>query len=289
MKTETVVKEGGIKPRRSALYMPCSNVRALEKAQTLAADVLLFDLEDAVAPGQKEHARANIVSALSEFHYGAREKIVRINHVESVWGYDDLIGLAGCDFDGILLPKVESVEQVNQALAVLGREVPVWVMIETPRGVLNVEQVAAHKNVAVLVLGTNDLAKDMRVTQSESREEFAYAFGRCIMAARAFGCEVLDGVYNQLDNETGLQAVCEQGKRLGFDGKTVIHPKQLDIANRVFAPSASEIAEAAALVEAWKAGSDAKGVLVVNGRLVEELHVQAARRLLAVHEAIARG
>ena len=151
-----------IKPRRTALYMPCSNVRALEKAQTLAADVLLFDLEDAVSPDQKAHARTNIVTALSEYHYGHREKIVRINHVESGWGYDDLIALSGCEINGILLPKVESVEQVNQALAVLGREVPVWVMVETPKGVLNVEQVAAHKNVAVLVLGTNDLAKDTR-------------------------------------------------------------------------------------------------------------------------------
>lgn len=282
---EAMMKNTVIKPRRTALYMPCSNERALEKAQTLSADVLLFDLEDAVAPDQKEHARTNIVTALAERHYGRREKIVRTNHVESSWGYDDLIALSGCEFDGILLPKVESVEQVNQALAVLGREVPVWVMIETPKGVLNVEHVAAHKNVAVLVLGTNDMAKDMRVKQSASRDEFYYAFGRCIMAARAYGCDVLDGVYNQLDNEAGFVEVCEQGLMLGFDGKTVIHPKQLEPANTVFSPSQKDIEEAKAMVMAWQAAPD-KGVLVVNGRLVEELHVKAAQRLLAVHEAI---
>lgn len=286
--TDASLKIAAIKPRRTALYMPCANARALEKAQTLAADVLLFDLEDAVAPDQKANARANIVTALAGFGYGHREKVVRINQVASSWGYDDLVALSGCVFDGILLPKVESVEQVNQALALLGRDMPVWVMVETPRGVLNVEQIAAHKNVAVLVLGTNDLAKEMRVAQSAGRDEFHYAFGRCIMAARAFGCDVLDGVYNQLDNAEGFAAVCAQGKRLGFDGKTVIHPKQLEEANRAFSPSEAEVAEASAIVNAWQSAPD-KGVLVLNGRLVEELHVEAARRLLAVHEAISAG
>lgn len=263
--------------------MPCSNARALEKAQALAADVLLFDLEDAVAPDKKTEAREQIVKALAGHDYGYRERVVRTNHVETAWGYDDLKALAASTFDGVLLPKVESAEQVNQALAIIGRELPVWVMIETPKGVLNVEQIAAHKNVAVLVMGTNDLAKEMRVQQSATREEFSYAFGRCVMAARAFGCDVLDGVYNQLDNEQGFVDVCEQGKRLGFDGKTVIHPKQLASANTCFMPGEKDIAEAQEIMQAWQVAGD-KGVLVVNGRLVEALHVQAAQRLLALME-----
>lgn len=274
--------------RRSALYMPCSNPRALEKAQQLAADVLLFDLEDAVAPDAKATARAQIVDALATRDYGHREKIVRINHVESSWGYDDLKALAGSKLDGLLLPKVESAEQVNQAVAVFGREIPVWVMIETPIGVLNVQSIAAHPQVAVLVLGTNDLAKELRVKQSASRAEFGYAFGQCIMAARAYGCDVLDGVFNQLDDDAGLQRLCEQGKMLGFDGKTLIHPKQLDIANQIFAPAENDIAEAQQIMQAWQqAEAGGLGVLVVNGRLVEELHVQQARRLVAMAEAIA--
>ncbi len=273
-----------IKPRRTALYMPCSNARALDKAQALAADVLIFDLEDAVAPDKKIEAREQIVIALAQHHYGYREKIVRTNHVETAWGYDDLKALSASDFDGVLLPKVESAEQVNQALAIIGRELPVWVMIETPKGVMNVEQIAAHKNVTVLVLGTNDLAKEMRVQQSVSREEFIYAFSRCVMAARAFDCDVLDGVYNQLDNEAGFIAVCEQGKRLGFDGKTVIHPNQLAPANACFMPGEKDIEDARQIMQAWQSAEN-KGVLVVNGRLVEELHVQAAQRLLAVMES----
>ncbi len=272
-------------PRRSALYMPCSNERALEKALDLAADVLIFDLEDAVAPDKKHEARANIVSALKEKNYGYREKIVRVNHVESEWGYDDLKALSESTVDGVLLPKVESAEQINQALAILNKDVPVWVMIETPLGVLNVETIAAHKNVNVLVLGTNDLAKEMRVSQSQQREEFLYAFGRCVMASRAYGCDVLDGVYNQLDDEAGYEAVCNQGRVLGFDGKTLIHPKQLNMANKTFMPSEKDIQDAREIMQAWDKAED-KGVLVVNGRLVEELHVVAAERLVAMAKLI---
>lgn len=276
-----------LRPRRSALYMPCSNVRALEKATGLSADALIFDLEDAVAPDDKLKARNNIVAALLERDYGYREKVVRVNHVDSEWGYDDLKALANSELDAILLPKVESSEQINQALAVLDRDIAVWVMIETPLGVLNVETIAAHQNVNVLVLGTNDLAKELRVNQSEQREEFLYAFGRCVMAARAYGCDILDGVYNQLDNEQGFEAVCQQGRLLGFDGKTLIHPKQLEAANSCFMPSQKDIADAREIIKAWNA-SDSRGVLVVNGRLVEELHVVAAQRLVAMMDTIAR-
>lgn len=273
--------ENNLQPRRSALYMPCSNERALEKATGLSADVLIFDLEDAVAPDKKELARNNIVTALQEKNYAYREKIVRVNHVDSEWGYDDLKALSAVEMDGILLPKVESEEQINQALAILDKDIAVWVMIETPLGVLNVEAIAAHSNVNVLVLGTNDLAKELRVNQSGQRDEFMYAFGRCIMAARAYACDVLDGVYNQLDNEDGLVAVCEQGRILGFDGKTLIHPKQLAIANDKFMPNEKDIQDAKEIVQAWDEDQD-KGVLVVNGRLVEELHVVAAERLVAM-------
>jgi citrate lyase subunit beta/citryl-CoA lyase len=280
------MKNNIIQPRRTALYMPCSNVRALEKSQSLQADVLIFDLEDAVSPDNKKTARDNIVTALVEHNYCGRERIVRTNHVETEWGYDDLKALSNSAFDGILLPKVESPEQVNQALAILGKDVPVWVMIETPQGVLNVELIAAHKDVHVLVMGTNDLAKDMRVAQSVERNEFLYAFGRCIMAAKAFQCDILDGVFNQLDDEQGLLKVAQQGRCLGFDGKTVIHPKQLEVTNQCFSPSDEEVASAKAIVDAWQASQN-KGVLVVNGRLVEELHVFTAQRLLKLRQTIA--
>lgn len=277
-----------VRLRRSALYMPCSNSRALEKAAALPADVLLFDLEDAVAPDAKSQARAAIVAALKQKDYGRREKVVRINAVDSDWGYQDLKALADTPLDGLLLPKVESAEQINQALAVLGRDVPVWVMAETPRGVLNIEAIAAHPQTAVIVMGTNDLAREMRVLQSAGREEFAWAFGRCVMAARACGCDILDGVYNRLQDDEGLQRLCDQARALGFDGKTLIHPAQLAICNKAFLPGDNEVAEARAIVEAWQQAPD-QGVLVVNGRLVEALHVDEAHRCLAMVQMAQNG
>lgn len=273
------------KARRSALYMPGANTRAMEKAQSLVADVLLFDLEDAVAVDKKEQARSSLVEALSQFDYGHRERIVRVNSIASEWGLDDLRALKDIEFDGLLLPKVESVEQINEALAVIDKPIAVWAMIETPKGVLNVESIANHEGMACLVMGTNDLAKEMRVRQSEVREEFSFAFGKVIMAARASGCDVLDGVYNQLDNAEGLADVCLQGAMLGFDGKTLIHPKQLEACHQAFSPSEEAITEAEAICQAWEDNTD-KGVLVVNGRLVEELHVIEAQRLMAVQAVI---
>lgn len=267
------------KIRRSALYMPCSNQRALEKAATLAADVLLFDLEDAVAPDKKDLARTQIVQALASLDYGYREKIVRINALNSLWGQEDIKALQDSDFDGLLLPKAETVEQINQALAQLGKTVPIWLMIETPQGVLNVEQLAQHPAVRVLLMGTNDLAKELKVAQSSSRAEFAYTFGRVIMAARAYQRDVLDGVYNQLDNEQGLHDVCMQGKLLGFDGKTLIHPKQLACVNQIFSPHEEEVNHAEKIVSAWE-DAENKGVIVVDGKLVEALHVEQAQQLL---------
>lgn len=274
-----------IKPRRSALYMPCSNARALDKAQQLDCDVILFDLEDAVSPENKAIAREQIVTALSENDYGRRGKVVRINALEHHWGFDDVNALKNSDFDALLIPKVETVQQINEVLAVFGGDITIWCMIETPMGVMNVKDIAGHEKVDVLVMGTNDLAKELRVEQSDSREEFSYAFGACIMAARSYQCDILDGVYNQLDNADGFKTICEHGEGLGFDGKTLIHPKQLDACNAVFSPSVESIEFANKIIQAWENTED-KGVLVVNGRLVEELHVIEAKRTLAMQEAI---
>lgn len=265
--------------RRSALYMPCSNTRALEKAASLPVDVLLFDLEDAVSPDNKAVARENIAKALQQHDYQHREKIIRINGLDTEWAKQDCEQLKSCEFDGLLLPKAETVEQINQVLALFGKNIPIWLMIETSKGVLNVESLAAHPAVAVLVMGTNDLAKELCVQQSAERQEFLYSFSRCIMAARAFACDIIDGVYNELDNSDGLAAVCLQGKGLGFDGKSLIHPKQLEICNQSFSPSQEEIEQAQAIVQAWQQADD-KGVIVVNGKLVEALHVEEAQRIL---------
>lgn len=275
-----------IKVRRSALYMPCSNQRALEKASTLEADVLLFDLEDAVAPNNKQQARQMIVSALDTLDYGPREKVVRVNGLNSQWGMDDIKALQNSRFDALLIPKAETVEQINQVIAVFDKPIAIWLMIETPEGVLNVEKLAQHPHVHALVMGTNDLAKELRVQQSAQRAEFNYAFGRCLLAARAYGCDILDGVYNQLDDLKGLEAECEQGKMLGFDGKTLIHPKQLPVANTVFMPNEQQILQAKNIVAAWQEAKD-KGVIVVDGKLVEELHVHQAQRQLAIVERVA--
>ncbi len=274
------------RPRRSALYMPAANERAMQKAQTLAADVLLLDLEDAVAVDKKQAARKSLIKALNDNDYGKRERVVRVNGLDSEWGLEDLRALKSADFDALLLPKVERVEQINEALAVLDREVDVWAMIETPNGVINVNQIAAHPAMKVLVMGTNDLAKEMRVEQSQQRQEFMWAFGQVIMAARAFDCEVLDGVYNQLDNPEGLLEVCIQGQGLGFDGKTLIHPKQLEACHQAFSPSEQQLESAKQIIDAWDSADSNDGVLVVNGRLVEELHVKEAQRLLDVQSLI---
>lgn len=269
-----------IRPRRSALYMPAANPRALAKAASLDADVLLLDLEDAVSPNDKALAREQLLQALTEHDYGQREKIVRINGINSPWGQDDVKALKGQAIEGLLIPKLESIEQVNEVLALFDQDIAIWAMIETPKGVLNVERLAAHPSVQVLVLGTNDLAKEMAVDVSENREVFAYTFGRVIMAAKAFGLTVLDGVFNQLDNEPMLTQQCQQAKMLGFDGKTLIHPKQLQPCNQAFSPGHEQVAKAQALLEAWQQ-HDGSGVLVHQGEMVEALHIEQAEKLLA--------
>lgn len=282
-----------IRPRRSVLYMPGANARALEKARGLAADGLILDMEDAVSPEAKDLARRQIIEAVKQGGYGPREVVVRVNGLNTPWGVDDVAAVSNIGADAILFPKVESPEQVHAAVTALDEagapaDLPLWMMAETPRGILNIDAIAGcHPRLAVIVMGTSDLAKEMRVRHTPERSGFIAALSLCVMAARAHGLDILDGVYLDLGDETGFHAACEQGRDLGFDGKTLIHPKQLQAANEVFAPAAKDVENARIIIEAWEqARAEGKGVAVVNGRLVENLHVEEARRNLAVAEAI---
>jgi citrate lyase subunit beta / citryl-CoA lyase len=282
-----------VRPRRSVLYIPGSNPKALEKGRTLPADALILDLEDAVSPDAKPQGRTAIAAALvGREAYGRRELVVRVNSLESEWGRDDLTAMATVGADAILLPKVETesaVEQAAEVLAAAGAraEMPLWCMIETPRGVLNALAIADHARVACLVMGTSDLTKDLHARHTAERLPMLAALGHCLLAARAGGCGILDGVHLDLKDQTGFEAACRQGRELGFDGKTLIHPRQIDAANCTFGPSAEELAEARGIIEAFEAAQAAgKGVVVRNGRLVENLHVMEAQRLLALAAAI---
>ena len=284
----------GVKPRRSALYMPGSNPRALEKAKGLDADVLLFDLEDAVAPDAKAEARRTVAAALTDrASFGRRELVVRVNGFETAWGDADLQELGAGGADAVLLPKIESVDGVERALAVLGgagqrSPAPIWTMIETPRGVLAAAEIARHPAVECLVMGSSDLVKDLHARHTPSREPLLASLGLIVLAARAAGVAVLDGVHLDLEDQSGFEQACRQGRQFGFDGKTLIHPKQIAAANMIFGPDEAEVAAARALVAAFGAAmAQGKGVVVVNGRLVEELHVREAHRLIALADAIA--
>jgi citrate lyase subunit beta/citryl-CoA lyase len=283
-----------VRPRRSVLYMPGSNARALEKARTLAADGLILDLEDAVAPDAKATARDQIGAALEAGGYGGRELIVRINGLDTPWGGDDLAMVAGSPAHAILVPKVESaamVQEVERRLDAAGasKDLDIWCMMETPLGMLHAEQIAASsRRVVCLVMGTSDLAKDLHAAHTRERLPMLTSLGLCLLAARAFGLAILDGVHLDLADDEGFAYSCLQGKELGFDGKTLIHPKTIAKTNEVFAPSAEEVAWSrkiiAAHAEATRAG---KGVVLVDGRLIENLHVESAKRLVALAEAIA--
>jgi citrate lyase subunit beta/citryl-CoA lyase len=282
-----------LRPRRSILYMPGANARALEKARGLAADGLILDLEDAVSPDAKEIARKQIVEAVTQGGYAPREVIVRVNGLNTPWGMGDVAAVANIGADAILFPKVESPEQVHAAVTALDKagapaNLPVWMMAETPRGILRIDAIAgSHERLAVIVMGTSDLAKETRVRHTPDRIGFVAALSLCVMAARAHGLDIVDGVYLDLSSEEGFRAACEQGRDMGFDGKTLIHPKQLEAANTVFAPAAKDIENAQVIIEAWeRARAEGKGVAVVNGKLIENLHVEEARRVLALAEAI---
>ncbi len=283
-----------VRPRRSVLYMPGSNPRALAKASALPADGLILDLEDAVAPDAKEAAREQVRAALRAGGYGRRETVVRVNGLATPWGHADLVAAASAGADAVLIPKVESAAIVRQALTVLDQagappDLPLWCMMETPRAMLHAAEIAAASpRVAALVMGTSDLANELHAAHTPLRLPLLTALGLCLLAARACDLAILDGVYLDLDDEAGFEAACRQGRELGFDGKTLIHPRQIEPANRVFAPSADEIARAQRIIAAHdEALRQGKGVVVVDGRLVENLHVAEARREVERAAAIA--
>jgi citrate lyase subunit beta / citryl-CoA lyase len=283
-----------VRPRRSVLYLPASNPRAVEKARTLDADGLLLDLEDAVAPSAKEEARGQAVAAAKAGGFGHRELVIRVNGLATPWGAADLDAAARSGADAVCLPKVERPEEVAEAERALAaarapEHLALWCMIETPRGVLAAAEIAAASpRLACLVAGTSDLVKDLRARHTPARTEVLTSLSLILLAARARGLAALDGVHLDLADEAGLAAACAQGRDLGFDGKTLIHPKQLAAANAAFAPTADELAGARRIIAAHaEAGAAGKGVTVVDGRLVEALHVEAARRLVALSDVLA--
>ena len=270
---------------RSVLYIPASRARAIEKARTLATDAIIFDLEDAVTPDAKVEARATLAGELGAGGFGARARVVRINALDTEWGMDDAKAVAGMDCDAVLLPKVDGPEHVA-ALATL-TDKPIWCMMETPRGCLNALAIADHPSVSGFVMGTNDLAKDMGCETGGDRAPMMTALQTCLAAARAAGIVCVDGVYNAFKDENGLRAECTQGRALGMDGKTLIHPAQLEIANAVFAPTQDQIDLAKRQIEAFdEAQAKGEGVAVVDGRIVENLHIETARATLARAAAI---
>jgi citrate lyase subunit beta/citryl-CoA lyase len=280
-------------PLRSVLYTPGSNARALDKARGLPADGLILDLEDAVAPEAKALARDTVVRALAEGGYGHRRRVVRVNGPDTPWGAADITAIARAGADAILLPKVETPLAVLAALAALDAaggpaDLPLWIMAETPRGILGIERIAAaHPRLEAIVMGTSDLAKELRVRHTPERLGLLAALGHCVLAARAQELVILDGVYLDLRDEPGFEAACEQGRDMGFDGKTLIHPSQIEPANRAFGISAEALEQAQRIIAAWREAQQAgRGVCVVGGRLVEQLHVQEAERVVAMHEAI---
>jgi (3S)-malyl-CoA thioesterase len=275
------------RPYRSALYIPGSKERALQKAQTLPCDAILFDLEDAVTPGEKPAARALLAETLKTQTYGARARIVRINGLDTEWGQADIAAFRGMDIDALLIPKVSSIADL-EAVATLIPDVPLWAMMETAQGMLNAGAIATHPRLAGMVMGTNDLAKELGARFRADRLPMQAGLGLCLLAAKAHGLTILDGVYNAFKDEDGLRFECEQGRDMGFDGKTLIHPAQLEIANAAFAPSEEEIAVARRQIAAFEAAkADGQGVAVVDGKIVENLHIVTATAILAKAAAIA--
>ena len=281
-----------LRPRRSVLYMPAANDRAIEKAQTIPADAIIFDLEDAVAPDAKTDARGKAVAAVQSGLYGNRELTIRCNGLDTEWGSDDIIAAAAAQPSAVVIPKIDSVEYVDRVAALLdaagATEVMIWPMIETPTAMFHVREIAAHPRVAVLVMGTNDLAKELRSPLVPGRHPLVAHLATALLAAREAGKVILDGVYNDVKNPDGFEAECRQGMEMGFDGKTLIHPSQVDPANDIWAPSADDIEHAGRVIVAFdEAVADGRGVVTVDGRMIENLHVDNARRVLATADAIA--
>ncbi|MCF3974094.1 HpcH/HpaI aldolase/citrate lyase family protein [Paracoccus salsus] len=277
------------RPYRSVLYIPAANTRAMEKARGLAADAIIFDLEDAVAPGEKAAARDALTAALAA-DYGQRARIVRINGLASDWGRDDARFCAetlGRRADAVLIPKVDAAADLDR-VATLIPDTPLWAMMETPLGMLNAAGIAAHPRLEGLVMGTNDLAKELNSRFRADRLPMQAGLGLCLLAAKAHGKVIVDGVFNAFKDDEGLRAECEQGRDMGFDGKTLIHPAQLAVANECFAPTEAEVDLARRQIEAFEqATAEGKGVAVVDGKIVENLHVETARKTLDRSAAIA--
>ena len=274
------------RPYRSVLYIPGSRYRALDKARTLPVDAIIFDLEDAVAAAEKPNARETLRAALATGGYGERVKIVRINGLDTEWGRADAEAVREMDADVLLLPKVNCAADVDTLTDITG-ELPIWAMMETPRGMLDAAEIAAHPLMTGFVMGTNDLAKELQTRFRPDRLPLMTSLGLCLLAAKAEGLVIVDGVYNAYKDADGLEVECAQGRDMGFDGKTLIHPAQVEIANSAFAPSEDEIDLARRQIAAFEeTEAQGQGVAVVDGRIVENLHVATARETLAKAEAI---
>ena len=282
-----------LRPRRSVLYMPAANERALEKAKGIPADAIIFDLEDAVSPDAKDVARAQAVAAVKSGAYGKRELTIRCNALATPWGNDDVAAAATSGASAVVIPKINSVAEVNEVSAALDKagapkDMTIWAMIETPTAIMDCRAIAAHPRVAVLVMGTNDLAKELRAAQVPGRHPLVPSLHMALLAARESGKPALDGVYNDIKNADGFRAECVQGAEMGFDGKTLIHPDQVGGANEVWSPTEAEVEHARRVIEAFdEALAAGKGVVQLDGRMIENLHVDNARRAIAIAEAIA--
>ena len=284
-----------LRPRRSVLYMPSANERALEKANAIPADALIFDLEDAVAPDAKAEARERACAMFAGGGYGNREITIRANGIGTPWHDDDLAAIAAAGPDGIVIPKVNSAEEVRAIETALERHgapdrTKIWAMLETPVAMLHAEEICgASERLAVLVMGTNDLAKELHAKRVPDRSPLMGGLYLSLLAARATDKVILDGVFNDIKDEAGFAAECAQGRAMGFDGKTLIHPSQVDGCNAAFSPEDDEIDLAVRIISAFEeAERDGRGVVTVDGRMIENLHVDEARRVLAIRDAIAQ-
>ena len=281
-----------MRPRRSVLYMPGANARAMTKAKDLPCDCIIFDLEDAVAPDTKASARSQVVEAVTDGGYGYRELIVRANGLDTPWGADDVEAIASLAVDALLFPKIERIGQVEAIIQAVdaagGGEKAIWLMIETPAGILDLRTFAGSSDrVQVLVLGTSDLVKELRAEHTEGRGNLGYALQRCVLVARSIDLDILDGVHLDFRNLDTFRGACIDAKAMGFDGKTLIHPSQIEIANEVFGIGADDLGHARAVLSVWQdAQAGGKGVAVLNGQLVENLHAAEAERTIAYAEAL---
>ncbi len=281
------------RPRRSVLYMPAANERALEKAKDIQADALIFDLEDAVAPDSKEVAREQACAAAASSEYGNRELTIRCNGLDTPWGKDDVLAAAAAGPAAVVIPKVDGSSYLDEISELLNQggapsSTQIWAMVETPIGILHVEEIARHERMSVMVLGTNDMAKELRASITADRQALLPYLAMCLLSARAAGVAILDGVHNDIKDESGFKDVCVQGAEMGFDGKTLIHPNQVAPTNEIFSPSLDELDFYRRIIEEFEAAEkEGRGVLTVDGKMIENLHVDEARRALAVADAIA--